>query len=201
MNANVIFAAIDLGIEDIVFASSIQAMLPSIGNSPPPFRIPYLPIDGAAPANPGTNGYALSKVFCERLLEEAARAEPELAATALRFPMLVGGELLARLRSRPKVSPRWLNLGEALAYLYLEEAAELVGLALEQRRPGYRQYLPASSQQPVGLSLPDLIDRYYANVPLHQPKERMTSLVNVAALERDFGWTPREPLQFQLDES
>jgi nucleoside-diphosphate-sugar epimerase len=201
MNANVVYAAMDLGLSDIVFASSIQVMLSSIGNSPPPYRIPYLPIDGKAPRNPGTNSYALSKELCERLMEEACRAKPELAATALRFPMLVGGEFLDRMRDRKAVSARWLNLGEALAYLALSEAAELVALVLEKRRAGYRQYLPAMAQLPTNLTLSELIQRFYADIPLKKPLSEIAALIDVSELEREYGWVPKEPLPFTLEEA
>ncbi|HEY4160118.1 MAG TPA: NAD(P)-dependent oxidoreductase, partial [Polyangiaceae bacterium] len=55
MNANVFRAAADLGVRRIAFASSVQVMLrmPNGGKLEPPYPVPYLPLDGAAPRNPG----------------------------------------------------------------------------------------------------------------------------------------------------
>lgn len=200
MNANVILGALDFGIDDIVFASSVQVMLPSIGNSPPPYAVPYLPIDGAAPANPGTNTYAVSKEYCERLLQLCCAARASLAATVLRFPMVVGGQFLERLRERGRVPVRWLNAGEVLSFTTVGEAATLTALVIEKRRSGYRQYFPARAQEAENVPLPRLIETLYPGVELRRPKEEMEALIDVSELERDFGWTPRERLTFTLDE-
>lgn len=201
INANVVCAATDLGIKDIVFASSIQAMLPSIGNAPPPYAVPYLPIDGKAKANPGNNTYAQSKEFCERLLQVCCETDPELSATALRFPMLPGDGFMKRLQSRGSVRKEWLNFGEVLAFLAIADAATLVAAVLEKRRAGYHQYFPALSQQPEGVSVAELIRRYYAGVPLNQPIGEITSLIDISELESDFGWVPKERITFTLDET
>lgn len=201
INANVICAATDLGIKHIVFASSIQAMLPSIGNAPPPYAIPYLPIDGKAKANPGNNTYAQSKEFCERFLQVCCETDPELSATALRFPMLPPSGFLKRLQSRGPVRKDWLNFGEALAFLAIPDAATLVASILEQHRAGYHQYLPALSQEPEGLSVPDLIRRHYADIPLTRPIDEITALIDISDLQRDFGWVPTERITFALDET
>jgi len=55
-----------------------------------PPLIPYFPLDGAVPADPGHNFYGLSKEFGERTLRILSEHEPKLACTALRFPMLTG---------------------------------------------------------------------------------------------------------------
>src|SRR5690606_25277279 len=69
MNVNVFQAAALLGVRCLVFASSVQAMIrrdrPVHG---PPFPIPYLPLDGDLPPNPGLSTYGISKEFGERLL-------------------------------------------------------------------------------------------------------------------------------------
>jgi nucleoside-diphosphate-sugar epimerase len=200
MNSNVVLGAVDLGIRDIVFASSVQVMLRSIGNSPPPYHIPYLPIDGEAPSDPGTNTYALSKEFCERLLRLCCTTDPNLAATTLRFPMLLGGPFLERLRERKRAPLRWVNAGELFAFTTIAEAAELVALVLAKRRPGYRQYFPARSQEPAGMSARQLIETLYPGVELRRPLEEIDALIDTSELEREFGWSPRERLTFVLDE-
>src|SRR5450432_1294239 len=127
MNANVFRAALDVGIRRIVFASSVQAMLKVPNGMRAESPVPYLPLDGAAPRNPGTNFYALSKEFGERMLEELCQAEPALVATALRFPVLIGEHWIDRFTGggRP-IDRSQVNFGEALGYLMFSDAAELV---------------------------------------------------------------------------
>jgi nucleoside-diphosphate-sugar epimerase len=193
MNANVFRAAMDHGILRIVFASSVQAMI-KIDNGlrvEEPFPIPYLPLDGAAPANPGMNFYGLSKEFAERLLQQSSKAEPRLRATSLRFPGLVNQAWLDRAAAGGRPAPRAsFNFGELLAYLTFSDAAGLVRAVLEQQKPGYHQYYPAQCLQVRGLSVAALVAQHYPHVPLHQPLERLESLVDISALADDLGWAP-----------
>jgi nucleoside-diphosphate-sugar epimerase len=191
MNANVFRAAADHGIRRIVFASSVQAMLKMDNGMrmEPPFPIPYLPLDGAAPANAGMNFYGLSKEFAERLLQQLCEAEPTLSATSLRFPGLVHEAWLERLSAGP--APRSnFNFGELLAYLLFSDAARLVQVALEKQRPGYHQYYPAQTLRVRGVALPELVARYYPQVPLRRPLISLEALVDVSALAHDLAWAP-----------
>jgi hypothetical protein len=72
---------------------------------------------------------------------------------------------------------------------------------LEKRRAGYHQYLPALSQEPEGLSVPEVIRRYYADIPLTRPIDDIKSLIDISELERDYGWVPQVRIPFTLDES
>src|SRR5262245_28565774 len=98
MNSNVFHAAVDLGVKSVVFASSVQVTMrrdrESTGLLP---EVPYLPLDGALPPNPGLNTYAQSKEFAERMLRLFAASDPALSATAIRFPMLVTDWLHKRM--------------------------------------------------------------------------------------------------------
>src|SRR4051812_41491380 len=100
MNSNVFRAAVDLGVRRIVFSSSLQAMIRleegrAVDAAP---HIPYFPLDGDAPADPGHNFYGLSKEFGERTLRVLSELTPELACTSLRFPMLAGDWFHKRLQ-------------------------------------------------------------------------------------------------------
>jgi nucleoside-diphosphate-sugar epimerase len=193
MNANVFRAAVDIGMQRIVFASSVQAML-RVQNgmrSEPPFAIPYLPLDGAAPNNPGSNFYGLSKEFGERMLAELSQSNPGLAATALRFPVLIGESWLDRFTFGGKPSPRSsFNFGELLGYLMFADAADLVRAALEYELPGYHQYYPAQTLEVRGVSAADLIREFYPSVPLRRPIEQIDTLVDLTAITVALGWRP-----------
>jgi nucleoside-diphosphate-sugar epimerase len=201
MNANAFTAALDRGVRRIVFSSSIQVMLRSALVPIEPHTLPYLPLDGDAPADPGDNFYALSKQFGEEMLALATTLHPELAATSLRYPMLVGAPFLRRFDPfGGKVPSRMLHLGEASAHLFYDDAAELVVHAVERQAPGYHQYLPAQTFRVTNLEVSELVERYYPNVRRTRPLESMDTLIDLSALERDLGWKPKERMEVALSE-
>jgi nucleoside-diphosphate-sugar epimerase len=201
MNANVFLAALDSGVKHIVFASSIQVMIPSQEINGAPYRLPYLPLDGHAPANPGLNPYALSKQLAEDMLRVAARAKPDLCATVLRYPMLVEEWFRLRLSSNGGRVPRdYLHLGEATAHLSFEDGARLVRLVLERPRAGYRQYFPAQSLDVTNVGTRGLIERFYPTVECRRPLASIERLNDCSELERDLGFAPSERLSVELAE-
>ncbi len=201
MNANVFRGAFDLGIRRIVFASSVQAIIkiPNGMRAEPPYEIPYLPLDGSVTTNPGPNFYALSKEFGERMLEELSAVEPALAATAIRFPVLVGDHWFERFTAGGKPAARsTFNFGEVLGYLTFPDAADLVRAALEKQRPGYHQYYPAQTLEVRGVSVPDLIREFYPGVPLRRPIEEIDTLVDLSGLHAALGWAPKHRVVVEL---
>lgn len=194
MNANVFRAAVDIGIRRIVFASSVQAILkvPNGMRSEAPYPIPYLPLDGNVPTNPGSNFYALSKEFGERVLEELSLANADLIATSLRFPVLIGESWIDRFTSGGKPAARSsFNFGEALGYLMFSDAAELVRATLEKQLPGYHRYFPAQTLSVRNVSVAELIREFYPTVPLRRSIEEIDSLVDLSAITEALGWVPK----------
>jgi nucleoside-diphosphate-sugar epimerase len=201
MNANAFTAALDRGVKQIVFASSIQVMITSDGVHSEPSALPYLPLDGDAPAAPGWNPYAQSKQLGEELLRVAAKVRPELAVTVLRYPMLVAEWFKFRvLGSNGKARREVLHLHEATAHLSFEDGAELVAAVLARPEPGYRQYFPAQTLDVTNLPPPELIARFYPSAPLKKPLEQIETLIDIGALERDFGWKPKDRLSVEFVE-
>jgi len=200
INANVFLASVHLEVGCLVFSSSIQVMLRTQAwHREAPYAIPYLPLDGEAPADPGTNPYALSKEFAERMLRIQADANPGLSATALRLPMLAPERWLERMTARPRVPQEWLNFGECLTFLQHPDGAELVAAVIERRLPGYRQYFPAASIELLNRPVADLIRQHYAHVPLHRPIEQVDGLVDLSAVTREVGWTPQHRLALEVE--
>ena len=199
MNANAVYAAIDRGVRQIVFASSIQVLIPSEEIRGAPYYLPYLPLDANAPANPGLNPYALSKQLAEELLRVAARTKPELAVTVLRYPMLFGDWFRARLATNGgRVPPDQVHFGEATAHLSFEDAARLIAQVLDRPRAGYRQYFPAQTLEFVNVPLHALIERFYPTVACRQPRDRIERLVDIGDLEQDLGFVPAERARVEL---
>lgn len=198
MNVNVFRAAVDLGVRRIVFASSIQAMirLEEGRAADTPHGLPYFPLDGEAPADPGHNFYGLSKEFGERMLRVLSERFPDLACTALRFPLLVGKWFLDRAKQPQAVGN--VNFSEGLTYLEFGDAAELVSVVLDKQLPGYHQYFPAQTVNLEGYAPARVLSEFFAHVPLRRPAAEITSLVDRSALERDFGFRPAPPLTLRL---
>jgi UDP-glucose 4-epimerase len=198
INVNVFRAAVDVGVRRIVFASSIQAMIRLEEGTPfePPYGLPYLPLDGDAPANPGYNLYGLSKELGERLLRVLCERFPELACTALRFPFLAGEQYAARIQQ--PLLPSSLNLQEGLTHLTFSDAADVTALALERLGPGYHQYFPAQGLSVEGYAPAQVVATFFAGTPLRRPLAELTSLVDLSAVERDLGFRPSPPLTVQL---
>jgi len=200
MNGNVFWAAQDLGVQSIIFASSIQVMLKFDGfRRQEPYSFPYFPLDGNAPPDPGLNAYALSKDLAERMLRVLCDERSELAVTVLRFPMLAADRWLEWMRSDRPIREDALAWREALAYLLFPDAADLVRRIVEQPRPGYRQYFPAAAVEISNLPVPELVRRHYGHVPLRRPLEELTSLIDATALSRDFGWEPQRVVTVEVN--
>ncbi len=196
MNVNVFQTAADLGIRRWLFASSIQACSGGRHHheTPPrPSELPYLPMDGRLPPNPG-NLYALSKIAGEDMMRFYARQFPDLSAVALRFPMLVdvSPSYLEHIRSAYARGRFPTMLDEGFSYLTLNDAAQLILALLEHSAPGFHTLLPAAQGNKLGLPPADIVRVYYAGVPLRIPAERMESLVDISEITRWCGWTPRD---------
>jgi nucleoside-diphosphate-sugar epimerase len=193
MNANVFRGAVAHGVTRLVFASSIQVMFASRSeNQRIAPDLPYLPLDGEAPRHPNSNAYAQSKAAGEMLLEALAAEHAELACVSLRFPYVADGLWLRRFGNGNRVRRAELNLREALMFVVLEDAAELLATVSERAPAGYRQFLPAQALRIANLPLGALLEAEYREVLRKRPLEAISSLVDVSALERAFGWKPRE---------
>ncbi len=200
MNANYFYAAVDRGVSRIVFASSIQVMIPYDDRQTLPRAIPYLPLDGRAPRNPGRNPYGLSKEAGERLLETLSGATPGLSCTALRFPGLRSEESLALLARAPRPYPRrWASLQELAAHLFFEDGARLVADVLEHRAPGYHQYFPAVFPELGDYPLGELLREEYPDVKLVRPIETLAELIDTSQITTEVGWRPERRLAYELE--
>jgi len=200
MNANVFHAAVDLGLGTLVFASSVQAMVrrDQRPKGTPP-AIPYLPLDGQVPCNPGLNTYAQSKEFAERMLRLFCESNPALSATAIRFPMLVNDWLLRRFSIVRRVPTAWLDFEECTAHLFMEDAGRLVADVIEKRLPGYHQYFPAQMMELRGYPLSKMVAERYSHAELRQPLDGLSSLIDNSAITQDLGWSPEHRLSLEVE--
>jgi nucleoside-diphosphate-sugar epimerase len=201
MNANVFHAATQLGVERIVFASSIQAVLyTNQENKDETYVLPYFPLDGRLPYAPGPNTYGQSKEWGERMLQHLARAHPGLTATALRYPMLLNERFFARFETIRSLAGNWFNFSECLAHLTFEDAAELIAIVAGIERPGFKAYFPAQAMQFQNRSTADMIRRFYPATKLERPIEAIDELIDISEITQDTGWKPTRRVRVPLED-
>jgi nucleoside-diphosphate-sugar epimerase len=174
---NVFQAAQETGAGTIIFASSIQ-VLGGRG------CLPYLPLDGDAPANPD-NAYALSKLVGEIMLQYFARAH--MNCIAIRFPWLVEPDKYKVHKHKNTDATRSDGV---FSYLSFRDAASLVVAILRTSLPGFRIYMPAHPNNRLGMAAADVIKKYYPNVFLRRPLQEISALVDISRIEAETGWCP-----------
>jgi nucleoside-diphosphate-sugar epimerase len=186
MNMNVFHAALRSGVPRIIFASSIQVLGGhGLAGGDPSGAVPYLPLDGDAPANP-RNAYALSKQVGEILLEYVSR-QSQISCVAIRYPWLIEQADHALPR---KTRARASHLEGVFSCLSYADAASLVLAILRNPLPGFRVYLPAHPNPRRAESPANLIREYYPGVPLRRPLEKIESLVDISRIQDETGWSP-----------
>ncbi len=200
LDLNVFQAACDRGIRNVVFSSSIQAITGTRGGMDDvdqPSGLAYLPLDGDVPPRPG-NLYALSKIHGEQQLRYLADMVEGLSATAIRFPWIMDERHMHWMRRRSGDAGRWFgNIDEVFSYLAQPDAASLVVAILQRPRPGYRCLLPAAPDNLLGQPIPEVIARFYPNVPLRTAADAMEALVDIAAITAAYDWRPEQTGLFE----
>jgi predicted O-methyltransferase YrrM len=153
-------------------------------------EVAYLPLDGGSPPNP-RNAYSLAKASEEILLRYLG-AGHALDIVSLRFPWLVDpapdgpwGRQLHPLADQERPE----DLAGGLSCLSFDDAARLIEACLRANLPGYRTYLPAVSVV-LPAFVPAYLARYFPDVRLRIPAERMRSLIDLSDIERETGWRP-----------
>lgn len=186
ININVFQAAQECGVQEIIFASSVQACFGTHPSTSGVRRGPdYLPIDSDHPARAG-NTYGLSKVVGEEQLRFYHQGGEFRALTAVRFPYIESRGASRQVIASYKTYGEW----EAFAWLRVGDAASLMVAILQARLSGFRIYLPAAHSPVNDRSVQELIREYYPGVPLKKPIEEMNSLVDTSRITAETGWTP-----------
>ena len=188
MNMNLLEAVRQMGLKKVVFASTIQVQSGRRGEQPS--ALPYLPLDSELPPNPG-NAYGLSKQATEIMLQFYAR-QHGIHSVALRFPYLIDREMLAHVRdpSHRRHRMGYVNRDEAFTCLMVDDAASLILAILKTPLEGFRVYFPAVDGLRGEMTVAQAIHDHFSNVPLRQPAEEMTSLVDISRITRETGWVP-----------
>lgn len=198
MNINLFTAAIELGVQRIVFVSSVQvfrAIPVQTDRSCGAWgcRFPYLPLDGRVPANTAYNVYAMSKAYGEQMLEVMAANHPDLAAVVVRMPRVVMDRDSHRERLLEPLQPRDHRLSEALTYLSVVDAGAVLEACARRMEPGYRVVFPAQSLAIQGMDWQAAAAELLPHVPVTGELGGDGGWVDLSTLREDFGWSPADP--------
>ena len=188
INEHVFAAALASGVRKIVFASTAQVFNGreryDAGFQPP--APGYLPLDEKMPAN-AVNAYSRSKWIAEQNLKTMTD-QHEIAAVVLRLPWVLTPKLFLHATRRTVAQS---TRAEAFSFLMLADTVAVIVAACERMTAGYRCYFPAAQENLWWVSAEQARAEWFANVPLRPGFKKLSSLVDLTALERDLHWRPR----------
>ena len=180
MNTNVFQGAAEKGVKRIIFASTLQLIgshpdTRTVVNPPPP---PRFPLDGQSEPNP-TNLYALSKTVAEEMLRYYAE-RCGLDCVALRLPLLHHHEDRVGVETGAESVTDILEGFTGLSYA---DAAELFLAVLRADLVGYSVFMAGTAHRHRDFELPDLIKKFYPDLPGDLP-----DLIDRSAVTAATGW-------------
>jgi nucleoside-diphosphate-sugar epimerase len=154
---NVFEAARQLGIKNVVWASS-ETVLGLPFDSPPP----YVPIDEEYPGRP-ESAYSLSKLVGEEMAKQFCRWDPELKIIGLRFSNIMEPEDYARFAGfQDDARKRKWNFW---GYIDARDAAQATRLALEAKIIGAEVFIIANADSVMRRDNQSLLREVFPNVP------------------------------------
>ena len=155
---NVFWAAVRLGVQKIVYASSetVQGL---------PFDVPppYIPVDEDYPARP-ESVYSLVKHLEEQLAIELVRWHPTLSITALRFSNVMDPEDYAEFPSFD--ADATLRKWNLWSYIDARDGAQAVLRALEVAPAGFDRFLIAAADTVMSRPAAELVAEVFPDVPV-----------------------------------
>ena len=190
MNFNVFYAAAQLGLRRVVWASSET----TLGL---PFDVPprYAPVDEEHYPLPTTT-YALSKVVSESIAEHVA-AWSGIPFVALRFSNILGPEDYERFPSYwddPQLR-KW-NLW---SYVDVRDVAAACRLALEAPVEGATSFVVAAADSVMTRPSAELLAEVFPGVPLRREVGELGSLLASDRAREVLGWEPRHTWRDRVD--
>lgn len=182
VNQNVFQAAVEQGVQWVVFASTIQVLgsvvdTDSVRHAPPR---PSYPISGDTPPAPA-NTYALSKSVSEDMLRYYVD-RCGLNAVALRFPLVIPPNSPTDYL-RPEISHAVIHQG--FSCMTTGDCAELVAAILAQPLSGFRIYSPGYSGRCPETPRSELKQKYYPELTVDD-----SPLIDDQRIEAETGWKP-----------
>ncbi len=179
---NVFSAAVDLGLEKVVWASSETVLgLPFEKELPD-----YAPIDEAQTPYPESS-YALSKLLGEQMAAQFHR----------RFGMPFAGLRISNIMEPDeyaKFPTFWddpaLRKWNLWGYVDARDVAQAVRLALELDVTGSEQYIIAANDTVMDRSSEGLMDEVYPSVPIRRDLAEFETLLSIDKAREVLGYEP-----------
>jgi len=199
MNTSVFMAAWGARVPRVVFASSVQAMLPYIemdggfGD-----RIPHaLPINESIEPRP-SNVYGLSKLLTERMLSQLANPVDFrggiTTAVSLRLPYILGPKEFEATIARSSIADLQWGGAEAFGYVHVEDAAEAAFAATRAVVEGHEVCWIAAPDPRPAEGVSSIVSRFYKGVPGSAEAVARGSLHDCAKAHRLLGWSATRTL-------
>ena len=180
---NVFEAARQLGIKNIVWASS-ETVLGLPFATPPP----YVPVDEEYAGRP-ESAYSLSKLLGEEMAKQFCRWDPELKIFGLRFSNIMEPEdyaVFADFQDDGK-KRKWNLWG----YIDARDAAQAVRLALESKLKGAEVFIIANAETVMAASNEELLRQEFPEVPRKRAFATNETLLSIEKARRVLGYAPR----------
>lgn len=179
---NVFQAAIRLGIDRIVYASS-ETVLGLPFDVPPP----YIPVDEQYAPRP-ESVYSLVKTLEERMAVELVRWHPDLSITALRFSNVMVPEDYAEFPFDDDARTRKWNLW---GYIDARDGAQAIERALETAPAGFDTFIIAAADTVMTRSNADLVAEVFPDVDIRGDLGENTTLLSIDKARRVLGYDPQ----------
>ncbi len=179
---NVFWAAVRLGIDRIVYASSETVLGLPFDIDPP-----YIPVDEAYTPRP-ESVYSLVKVLEERLATELVRWHPELSITALRFSNVMVPEDYAEFPFDADARARKWNLW---GYIDARDGAQAVQRALENAPAGFDTFIIAAADTVMTRPNAELVAEVYPDVETRVDLNGTETLLSIDKARRLLGYDPQ----------
>jgi nucleoside-diphosphate-sugar epimerase len=180
---NVFWAAVRLGIQRIVYASS-ETVLGLPFDVPPP----YVPVDEEYPARP-ESVYSLVKKLEEQMAAELVRWHPEVSITALRFSNVMIPEDYAEFPDfDADARHRKWNLW---GYIDARDGVQAIERALENAAPGFDQFIIAAADTVMSRPNAELLAEVFPDVPHAREFGPNETLLSIEKARRVLGFAPQ----------
>ena len=180
---NVFWAAVRLGVEKIVYASS-ETVLGLPFETPPP----YIPVDEDYPARP-ESVYSLVKHLEEQMAIELVRWHPSLSITALRFSNVMNPEDYAAFPSfdSDATARKWNLWG----YIDGRDGGQAVLRALETAPAGFDRFIIAAADTVMSRPAAELVAEVFPDVPVRGELSPHGTLLSIDKARRLLGYDPQ----------
>lgn len=176
-----------LGIQKVVFASSVSAL--GMSWAPVPFPPRFAPIDESHPMIV-SEAYGLSKEVDERIGEMFHR-QTGMQVIALRFHWVARHEESVARAKAVKLDPEVGDYRILWGYLDIRDAASICRIGAEINGLGFEPFIVTASDTLSDLNTEDLIRKYAPATEIRKPIPGNAGAYDISKAKRLLGWEPK----------